>query len=190
MATSKSFRSFKDSNSSQESDRILGRRSFSIRSLMLSVVGWSVLAAIASAYYANHKWYNHDVANFQLESGHQIRVWTAWYWPGRDERMLCYEVYQNSTCIVPRTDLELSFNENTDQISIALSETGDDIAVFTGYGDRVLMLGDLKRNLFVSCFGLVCRGSMNGNDPPNWGFTLKQLRQTNPDLKLENWIFN
>ena len=154
---------------------------------MFAVVGFAALTAIGSAYYANHKWYNHEVALFDTKSGHTIRVWSTWYWPGRDQRMLQYEVFHNGKLVIPPSDLETGFDEKTDRVDILSSQNGNEIAIITEYGNRILLIGDLTNNRFISCFGFVKRGL--GSETNNWSLIEHNIRKEHPNLSpTNNWV--
>lgn len=155
---------------------------FSVRTLLIAVVVASALALLAAKLHQRHQWYNHEVAEFELESGHRIRVWASYYWPGHDERQLRYEVRQGRKLVIPSAVLKNSFCTKTDQIEAITAQKGFALAIVDRRENQILLIGDLRTNRFISNSHLEHQGV--DADQLDWRTLEEQILQAHRDRPL------
>ena len=155
---------------------------FSTRQLFIGFTIIGVLILLAK----NHIWYNHEVANFEINSSHDIRVWTEGYVHRQKLRKMLFTVRINGKPFDEPDVVQFRSYGETNNVKLATDKDKRFFCVYSPNNDDLVILGDSLTNEFLGTFSLRFPPDTFPRYPHSveWQKMIDKINNDNPGVEI------
>ena len=136
-----------------------------------------------------YNWYNHEIANFELNNNYSVRFWTEYEsWRG-PRRQLSGGVYQNGNLKMDLSILGKSYARSGPPPVAYYADSKNLVYIRYPGPSRNYVVGDLKTGEFTTGFSIdrsypELRDLLTEPERLKWQSVLTQIQESNPDATL------